>query len=73
MTTHAQNFQIYKMSVPECLSNISYPEETFQASLRRAYILFDNIIKSQERLQTHLNSWISQYQISELQIYKLQT
>ena len=31
------------MSFPELLSNISSPEETFQASLGREYILIDKM------------------------------
>ena len=37
-TTHAQNIQISMMSVPELPSNIYFPEEIFQASIRRVSI-----------------------------------
>ena len=60
------------MSVPELPSNISSPEEKFQASLRRIYLLIDYmrlyINKSQERLQTLFNSMVAQHQNFKLQM-----
>ena len=65
MTTHAQNFQISNMSVPELPSTISFPVEMFKAYLRRGYILFDNIIEFQGGIHARINSWIYQHQISK--------
>ena len=66
------NFRVSRMSVPELPSNISSPEETFQASLRRVYIIIDKLhselTNSQERLQTLFNYMVSHYQNSKLRI-----
>ena len=62
------------MSVPELPYNISSPEETLQASIRRVIILCSNITKSivelrsnltksQERRQTMFNSMVAHLQM----------
>ena len=60
------------MKFPELTSNIFSPEDNFQASLGRVYILIDemlsNITKSQERLQTLFNSMVAQNQNFKLQM-----
>ena len=60
------------MSVPELPSNISSPEETFQASLSTIYIVIDelllDLIKSQERLQTLFKYMVAQHHISWLKM-----
>ena len=68
------------MSVPELPSKISSPDETFQASPRRLYILIDkmrsgltnwrhkNLTNSLEMLQTMSNYMVTQHQNFELQM-----
>ena len=63
--THT-NFWISKISVPELPSNISSPEEAFQYSLSRVYLLISGmsweLTKSQERLQILFNCMVAQHQ-----------
>ena len=65
-------FRIYKISVPELPSGISSPEDMFQDSLKRVYVLigetWSELTKSQERIQTLFNSMISKYQHFKLQM-----
>ena len=60
------------MSVPELTSKISSPEEIFQASLRRIYILIgemrSDLTKSQDRLQNMFNSMVAQQQHFNIQM-----
>ena len=65
-------FRILNMSVPELPSKISSPEYTLQTSLRRVYILIEDmrsdLTKLQERLKNMFNSMISQHQNFKLQM-----